>query len=153
MDVVQSSLEITQGALTRYRLASYAPDILVTVPKNASGTIPVSWTAATVLPSVPALDALITYDVERTADGGATWEDATGTCASVAAPDTSCDDAPGGDGTLGYRVTAVFRTWTAPSAISSTSVKFVGGLVAPTFTARGKLGCWRHWSVHGCSGR
>ena len=32
---MQSSLEVTQGALTRYRLASYSPDLLVTVPKNA----------------------------------------------------------------------------------------------------------------------
>ncbi len=34
VDVTQSSLEIMQGALTRHRLAGYAPDVLVTVPKN-----------------------------------------------------------------------------------------------------------------------
>lgn len=34
IDVVQSSFDIMQGALTRHRLAGYAPDVLVTVPKN-----------------------------------------------------------------------------------------------------------------------
>lgn len=110
---------------------------VVTVPNNANGTVPVSWTAATVLPSVPALNALVTYAVERSVDNGATWQTASGTCAgSIAAPTVTCDDAPSADGNYNYRVTATMRTWTARSATSTTRVNFNGALVAPTITAK-----------------
>ena len=39
VDVVQSSYEIMQDALTRHRLAGYAPDLLLTVPKTAARTL------------------------------------------------------------------------------------------------------------------
>jgi hypothetical protein len=109
---------------------------VITVPNNASGNVPVSWTASTVLPSVPALNALMTYTVERSADAGATWQTPSGTCgAPVAAPATTCDDYPPGNGDYRYRVTATVRSWTAVSAISTTTVRFTGALVQPTFTA------------------
>jgi NTE family protein len=39
VDVVQSSYEIMQDALTRHRLAGYSPDLLLTVPKTAARTL------------------------------------------------------------------------------------------------------------------
>lgn len=39
VDVVQASYEIMQGALTRHRLAGFAPDHMVTLPRNACRTL------------------------------------------------------------------------------------------------------------------
>ncbi len=39
VDVVQASYEVMQGALTRHRLAAFAPDHLVSIPKNACRTL------------------------------------------------------------------------------------------------------------------
>ncbi|GAB2884132.1 patatin-like phospholipase family protein [Nocardioides pacificus] len=39
LDVMQLSLDAMQSVVTRYRLASYPPDILVTVPKTAARTL------------------------------------------------------------------------------------------------------------------
>ena len=39
VDVVQSSYDIMQDALTRHRLAGYSPDLLLTVPKTAARTL------------------------------------------------------------------------------------------------------------------
>jgi NTE family protein len=38
-DVVSLSLDAAQGALTRYSLAAHAPDVLITVPKDACRTL------------------------------------------------------------------------------------------------------------------
>lgn len=108
----------------------------VTVPATATGTVAVSWTASTVVPSVPALNALVTYTIQRSTNGGTTWVATTGTCgAGISAPATTCTDVPPAAGTLRYRVTAAMRTWTAVSA-TSTAVTFTGPLSAPTITAR-----------------
>jgi NTE family protein len=39
LDVMQRSLEVVQGAIMRYRLAGYPPDVLITVPKHACRTL------------------------------------------------------------------------------------------------------------------
>jgi len=39
LDVMQLSLEALQGAVTRYRLAAYPPDLLITIPKTTCRTL------------------------------------------------------------------------------------------------------------------
>ena len=39
IDVMQLSLDALQGAVTRYRLAGYPPDVLVTIPRTACRTL------------------------------------------------------------------------------------------------------------------
>lgn len=39
LDVMELSLDTMQALVTRYRLAGYPPDLLVTVPKNACRTL------------------------------------------------------------------------------------------------------------------
>lgn len=39
LDVVELSLEALQGVVTRYRLASYPPDLLISIPRNACRTL------------------------------------------------------------------------------------------------------------------
>ncbi|MEZ5269371.1 MAG: hypothetical protein R2789_12710 [Microthrixaceae bacterium] len=39
MEIMQMSLEAMQGALTRHRLATYPPDVLISVPKGAARTL------------------------------------------------------------------------------------------------------------------
>lgn len=39
VEVMQMSLEAMQGALTRHRLATYPPDVLISVPKGAARTL------------------------------------------------------------------------------------------------------------------
>lgn len=39
LDVMRVSLDVVQGMLTRYRLAGYPPDLLITVPKTAAWTL------------------------------------------------------------------------------------------------------------------
>ena len=109
----------------------------VTVPAAATATVTVSFTASTVTPSSPALNAELTYLVQRSSDGGVTWVATSGTCgAGPAAPATSCSDAPPASGTYRYRVTGRFRTWTAASATSTAVTVTVPVLTAPTITSR-----------------
>ena len=79
------------------------------------------------------LDAEVTYLVERSATGGASWSATGGTCGTVSAPAVSCTDAVPTSGTYLYRVTARFRSWTAAGTSGSVAVN---ALVAPTITAR-----------------
>jgi NTE family protein len=39
LDVMQLSLEAVQSVVARYRLASYPPDVMISVPKNACRTL------------------------------------------------------------------------------------------------------------------
>lgn len=39
LDVMRASLDVVQGVVTRYRLAGYPPDLLITVPKTAAWTL------------------------------------------------------------------------------------------------------------------
>ncbi len=93
----------------------------------------VTWTASTVTPSSPALNAQVTYVVERSSNGGSSWGAAGGTCAAViSAPTTNCTDSLSAAGTYLYRVTARFRTWTAVGVSGSVTVVT---LTAPTITS------------------
>ncbi|HEY5143263.1 MAG TPA: hypothetical protein VII98_07160 [Solirubrobacteraceae bacterium] len=108
-----------------------------TVPATATGTVTVTFTASTVTPSSPALNAEVTYLVQRSSDGGVTWVATSGTCgAGLAAPATTCTDAPPTSGSYRYRVTGRFRTWTAAGATSTAVTVTVPVLTAPTITAR-----------------
>ena len=110
---------------------------VVTVPATATGAVTVTFTSSAVTPSSPALNAEITYAVQRSADGGVTWAATSNTCgAGLAYPATSCQDSPPVSGSYRYRVTARFRTWTAVSATSSAVTVTVPVLSAPTVTAR-----------------
>ncbi len=108
-----------------------------TVPATATTTVAVSFTAATVTPASPALNAEVMYVVQRSADGGVTWGASGGTCgAGLAAPATSCSDTPPASGSYRYRVRASFRTWTTTSATSSAVTVTVPVLTAPAISAR-----------------
>ena len=105
----------------------------VSVPGTSTGSVAVSWSAAHVTPAGPALDALVTYLVERSSTGGLTWSSTGGTCGTLSAPATSCTDAVAASGTYLYRVTARFRSWTA-AGISTGVV--VSTLTAPSITGK-----------------
>ena len=117
-----------------------APSGVAGVATN--NTVQVTWTGVT-----PPGPGTFGYYVERfsAVDGYATPVAAGGTCASSAlallpAATTSCDDTVPGAGDFTYRVTAVFRTWTAVSATSSVvNVRLVDhfDLVAPATTTAG----------------
>ena len=89
----------------------------VTVPSESTGSIHVEWTASHLSPASAEADSQITYEVERSANSGATWADAGGTCASPTG--TACDDDVTTSGTYVYRVSAVLNSWTERSDASS----------------------------------
>jgi hypothetical protein len=106
----------------------------VTVPATAGASVPVSWTAAQLSPANATLAAQVTYAVQRSADAGATWSAAAGTCAgTLAAATTSCSDSPPSPGGYVYRVTATMRTWTAGGTSGTVSANT---LTAPALTAK-----------------
>ena len=105
----------------------------VTVPAASTGAVPVSWTASQVSPPNPALDALVSYRVERSSNTGSTWNATGGTCGTVSAPTLTCTDTVTASGVYMYRVTASFRSWTA-AAISGNDL--VNALIAPTISSR-----------------
>ena len=92
------------------------PPTGVTVPETSTGTVTVSWTASVASP--PAV-APTGYYVERLS--GATPSAACGTDSTLVSG-TSCDDTAVADGTYTYRLTAVFRSWTAVAVDESGSV-------------------------------
>lgn len=87
--------------------------VAAAVPGNGT-TVRVTWTAPTAPGGGPVTGQL----VERLT--GSTVTAACGTSSASLLPGTavSCDDAGVASGTYTYRVTAVFRTWTAPSVPS-----------------------------------
>ena len=89
-----------------------APTV-VTVPASSGPTVLVSWTVFRGL-------APIAYYVTRSGDGGTVA--ACGTSAAVTIASASCTDTAVADGSFTYRVTAVYRSWTAASAPSGTVV-------------------------------
>jgi hypothetical protein len=97
------------GSATVATLA--APANVVAANSAGSSTVHVSWDA--VLPPAGTLDG---YYVERFV--GTTPTFACGTSASAPTSVTNCDDANVAAGTYTYKVTAVFRSWTAVSAPS-----------------------------------
>ena len=79
-----------------------------------SRTVQVSWVA----PNAPNGAVGDGFYVQRVAGGF--QSPACGTSPALLASATSCADTDLGDGTYTYKVTAVFRSWTAQSALSST---------------------------------
>ena len=89
----------------------------VTVPGDSTGSVHVEWSASHLSPTSAQADSQITYEVERSADSGATWTDAGGSCGSPSG--TACDDDVTTSGTYVYRVSAVLSSWTERSDTSS----------------------------------
>jgi hypothetical protein len=96
-----------------------APSNVTGVAANTS--VHVTWTGVT-----PPGPGTFGYYVERfsSVDGYTVPVPAAGTCSSsplalLPPGTTSCDDVAPGAGSYSYRVTAVFRTWTALSAVST----------------------------------
>lgn len=107
---------------------------VVSVPTTSGPSVSVSFTAGHVVPASATRDAQITYVVERSADGGASWAPTAGTCGGgLSAPATSCSDTVAVAGTYVYRVTARFRSWTAAGVSGSVVVAL---LSAPSITSR-----------------
>lgn len=91
---------------------------VVTVPSGTvSGNIAVSWTASTLVPSIPAGNSQINYTVERSANAGTNW---TAACGGGTINGASCSDAVPGSGNYIYRVTAHLNSWTELSLNSAT---------------------------------
>jgi hypothetical protein len=92
---------------------------------GTGSTVDLTWTAASVDGG-----GTIRYHVERSGDPVTTWSDACGTTASSGTTSTSCTDSPSA-GTYRYRVTAIYRTWTAVSAVSDAVVVTSGDTTPP----------------------
>lgn len=94
------------------------------------GTAHVAWSAVTLDPAVPSVDAEVTFTVERKPSSGSTWVLVCGTGTTPKPYDVlSCDDAPPAGGAYDYRVTARLRTWTSTGVAS---VTITLDAVAPT---------------------
>jgi hypothetical protein len=83
-----------------------------------SGTVGVTWTGVA---SPSGVSADLGYWVQRSKDGGAYTNACGSSHTSPLAPSTvsSCNDTSLADGSYTYKVTAVFRSWTAASSPSS----------------------------------
>ncbi len=102
-----------------------APAGVVATATAGSSTVGVSWFGVTA-PDGGAVDG---YFVQRFA--GASPSAACGTSPSALTASTSCNDTGVGNGTYTYKVTAVFRSWSAQSAASD-PVSVVNDATAPT---------------------
>ena len=105
------------------------PPTNVTVPASSTGTVHVAWTASVTGPGAIAPTG---YYAERNA-GGPAWAPACDSSPSALVSATDCDDTVSADGDYTYRVTAVYHSWTATSAPSS-SVHVVTDSTPPTST-------------------
>ncbi|HEY3716612.1 MAG TPA: fibronectin type III domain-containing protein [Jatrophihabitantaceae bacterium] len=88
------------------------PPTTVTVPATSTGTVHVTWTASTGTPLPTG------YRVTRVLDS----TDASAVACDGPVTGTACDDQSVPDGSYHYTVTAVYRSWTATSAASSSVV-------------------------------
>jgi hypothetical protein len=105
-----------------------APASATAANTPGSGTVSVSWSAVT----APDGGAVTGYYVQRYV--GSTPSAACGTTSSSLTTSTSCADTSVPDGTFTYKVTAVFRSWTAQSAASN-SVTVVNDTTPPTVSS------------------
>ncbi len=99
-----------------------------------SVSVPVNWDASHVASGDPALDAQVTYSVERSANGGATWGPAGGTCSGTLTG-TSCNDTLTQSGSYSYRVAGHLNSWTASGTSSAVSVT-ITNLSQPTLDSK-----------------
>ncbi len=91
-----------------------ASNVVATATVN-SGTVPITWTAATLSTGQLATG----YFVERIRVSDSTTVPACGTSLIAPAPTTSCSDLLVPDGTYRYRVTALVGSWTSNAALSN----------------------------------
>ncbi|MBT2531025.1 hypothetical protein J7E83_02580 [Arthrobacter sp. ISL-48] len=94
-------------------MGTLQPPTNVIVPATSTGTVHLSWTAATGTPKPTG------YYVTRTLTGNGSTGAACGTSKTATTTALSCDDLTVPVGTYRYSVTSVYRTWTAPSALST----------------------------------
>jgi chitinase len=96
-------------------LTSPAP----TATSAAYGTAQIAWSTVTLDPPVPAVDAEVTFTVERKPSLGSTWAFVCGTDTTPKAFGVlSCDDTPPVSGSYDYRVTGKLRSWTSSGVAS-----------------------------------
>ncbi|MGH2795607.1 MAG: beta strand repeat-containing protein [Actinomycetota bacterium] len=125
------------GSLAVSSLGSPGP-VVATSP--STGTAHVAWTQVAA-PSGAQAD--VSYLVEGSANGGASFVAAGGTCAgTLSGTATSCDDALAVAGSYLYRVTATFATWTRSATSNSIDVVVAAATTlvfttAPQTTAAG----------------
>lgn len=83
-----------------------------------TGTVSVTWTG---VPAPNGVSANLGYWVQRSKDGGAYTDACASSHAAPLTPSTvaTCNDTGLADGSYTYKVTAVFRSWTAASSPSS----------------------------------
>ena len=103
-------------------------------PASRTGSsVPVSWSAAKLVPDQPARASDFTYTVAVSTDGGSAFVPAGGTCAGTLDASTlSCRDDTAGS-SRSYRVTGHLGGW---SATSNTVTTAVTALDQPTITAK-----------------
>ena len=103
-------------------------------PASRTGSsVPVSWSAAKLVPDQPARASDFTYTVAVSTDGGSVFVPAGGTCAGTLDASTlSCRDDTAGS-SRSYRVTGHLGGW---SATSNTVTTAVTALDQPTITAK-----------------
>ncbi len=106
-----------------------APTNVVADAPEDSGTVAVSWDAATLGTGQAAQG----YFVTRIHDTDGVTSPACGTSAASPTAALSCDDLSVADGTYHYRVTAVFGSWTA-QGLPSASVTVVNDSGRPEVT-------------------
>jgi hypothetical protein len=104
-----------------------APVTVSTPATTGAGSVHVTWTAATLSTGQTAQSYYVTR--VRTSDS-ATFP-ACSTSAAAPVGTLSCDDLSVPDGAYRYRVTALYETWSATSALSSTVIV---DTIAPTVT-------------------
>ncbi len=94
------------------------------------GQAHIAWTAVKLSPDNPSLDGQVTYAVQRSSNGGATWGATNSSCAGTL-PSTTlfCNDSPS-PGLYEYKVTATFNSWTSVGTTGTVTVA-----AAPTITS------------------
>jgi urease beta subunit len=110
-----------------------APD--ASVPASSAGTsVPVSWSAAALVPAQPSRDPDMTYTVRVSSDGGQSFTAANGTCAGQLGTSVrGCDDTEAQSSNYTYKVIAHLGGWTADSNPATVAV---ATLTAPTINSK-----------------
>jgi hypothetical protein len=93
----------------------------------AASTVSLSWAAGAVSGG-----GTVKYHVERRTNAGSTWSSVCGSTAAAPITGTSCSDTSVPSGTYRYRVTAVYRSWTAVGAESASPVTVTSDATPPT---------------------
>ncbi|MCA1843835.1 MAG: fibronectin type III domain-containing protein [Actinobacteria bacterium] len=108
----------TGTATTSAKVAAVAPPTGVTATETTPGTVHVQWTR----PAAPGGLPLTGFFVERLVGPAALPACGSSPATPLAATTSTCDDPGIAPGPYDYRVTAVFRTFTAPSALAPVTV-------------------------------